>query len=1181
MADISYQRILDFLGRVLEGRLKVRRLEAVLGLALSLLGILLLAPAAVALQPLFGYAALLYLVLSVALLGGGIAWAFIRLRRRVGRESLALEIEGERPDLGSNLISSLQLFPRKGRLGADDPTSPELIDALVEETSAQVRNLRPETFISYEAPRGMGRLGGWLAAAAVACALLWPGLYPRAGFLLANAFDLMPSRITHVYLTASAGRVLPGSPVAFEVRTEGRRPGEVTLEFTPPGGGRNSAGRLPMEKAEEDRYRATWAGGESDVWVTAWAGRFRSVPVEVKVVQPPQVESVDVVLFPPEYTGLKPSRGEDGGHIRGYLGSSVQVRVRADRPLTEAVLAMADGWRVPLKQAPDGALEGVLLLSGPGSYQVRLKDTNGFANSAPSRYRIDIIQDAPPQVEVTEPGKDLTVEADEQVGVRFRASDDFGVRGVMLEVRAGNSPPRQVRVWGGEAPQKAVDGSHVFDMRTMGLRPGSVLTYRFIAEDTDTVSGPKKGFSASYTIRIRDREAAIAKLDEDLGKISSQILDLLGDFLERTGREEEEKEKKPAGKQQAQKGKEGGKEPQAKEGQRRREEARQARRPEESMTRKAERILEAVQRARTQLRPQNPRESLANMDLDALQRQLQDTLDRFLRPSEQPAAPRGETPEQRQRREEDLASRQEEATETLERLASMGEDIQRNVRMDRVGRSADSLFQRQQALERAMEKLRQDGSMSDEARRRLEQELAELQKEMSKLMQELAGLAQRMPAEFMNQRGMRNLPMQDMMKGFDRIRDMMRKGNMRGALEALRQMMGQMQRMRAALRGMQQQQMMAQRGGGPMRNQQNELSAIVEEQQAILGETVSVLDNAVDRLKKSASPRLKGLAEQLGRERKEEQSLAEKAGGVLCVQGKPRPAKPAAGPAAPQGEAEAKADEEKAKAIEQAGRARQQAMEEMDQLLQRGDWGGIYHRMSEWWAALRGPECDEDKTAVQRKEKWEEARKQIESLLQGAERGMSGEERGGMAGLRHRQEILRKRLSTFEERLRQFMQVFPFIDPAILRRIMEAGDAMKRAGTSLEKRSPSQAVPPEEEAIQRLAQGQNAMQQAMQQMAQRGNMGMGTPQGFGMYRSPGTGWWARNPEVQGAEDFRPQQREGEEGQLGTQFSEVLIPDRDQYRVPPQFREDVMEALKDGMPGGLRGEIEDYFDRLTK
>ena len=163
------------------------------------------------------------------------------------------------------------------------------------------------------------------------------------------------------------------------------------------------------------------------------------------------------------------------------------------------------------------------------------------------------------------------------------------------------------------------------------------------------------------------------------------------------------------------------------------------------------------------------------------------------------------------------------------------------------------------------------------------------------------------------------------------------------------------------------------------------------------------------------------------------------------------------------------------------------------------------------------------------------------------------------------------------------MQIYPFINPSILRRIAEAGEAMEEAGAALAKRSSSRAVPPEEEAIRKLAEGQNSMQQAMQQMAQRGSVGLGTPRGFSAL-GPGMGgnrpWWSRNPNFPQPRGSNDRGRE-EDGNLGTQFSEVLIPDREQYKVPAKYREEIMEAMKDGLPSGMRGEIEDYFDRLTK
>ena len=171
----------------------------------------------------------------------------------------------------------------------------------------------------------------------------------------------------------------------------------------------------------------------------------------------------------------------------------------------------------------------------------------------------------------------------------------------------------------------------------------------------------------------------------------------------------------------------------------------------------------------------------------------------------------------------------------------MSEEIQRNVRVDRAG-PYDGIddSQRQRAIEQALEKMRRMGG-DQEAINRVEKELEKLRTELGKLMQQMASLAQRMPAEFMNQRSMREMPMQDMMRAFERVREMMRQNNFQGALEQLRRLMSQLQRMRMALRGMQRQQMMSQRGGRPIRRQQSELAAIVEEQQAILGETVGVL----------------------------------------------------------------------------------------------------------------------------------------------------------------------------------------------------------------------------------------------------------------------------------------------------------------------------------------------------
>ncbi len=1140
----------------------MRRLEAALWVLLIVFVATLLAPAVVAVQPSFGYAAVVYLVVCILLLLAAAGVAVWLTWRTPSRERVALEIEAGLSELGSNLISSLQLFPRKGRFGPDDPTSPALIDALVSGTAEQVKSLEPRAFAPDSGPRRMGWIAGALGAAVLLLALFSPNLYPRTAYLLTHAVELMPSRITHLSLSASAAHVLRGMPVDFIVQAEGMRPEQVELEIHSLGteGSPASVDRLAMASVKDRRFRITWKGGSRDVRVVARTGRFASMPFDVRVVEAPQVTAIEVVAFPPEYTGLGPVRGQEGGSIRAYLGSSVLVRAKANKSVSEANLALADGWRLPLKMGEEGFLEGILLVGSAGSYQIRLKDIYGFANLAPPRYRIDILPDTLPEVEVLLPGKDVTVEVGEEVNVRFRAEDDFGVKVVTLEYRAGKGGARRLRLWGGEAPLKRVTGGHQFDLRALGLRPGATLSYRVLVEDTDTVSGPKRNASRTYRIKIRDREEVMAGLDQRLRKISEGLLDLLGDNLEKNVDlpEGPEKAEQKAGRRSGQPGK--------------------------SMRKKADGLLEEVRRARGMLRPQNPREALASVDLDALRDRLRDAMNRFLTPPKSPL--RGGEPSQREmkRREETLASRQEEATQAFERLASMGEDLLRNLRVDRAGRMTDSMLQRQQALMRELEKMRKSGA-DDETTRRIEKEMARLQREMGQLMRQLANLAQRLPSEFLNQRGLRDLPAQNMMKAFDQIRQMMQKGNMRGALERMRQLMNQMRRLRSALRGMMRRRMMTQRRGRPMQQRQGELAKIVQEQEAILTETINLRDSLVERMKKRNEKGLLKHSSGIMRLLEKEQGLSAcpPTQGELAALEKKRELEKSGGSGipAPGNQAAEPAPDPAEVLVAKKEMARINALEALREMAERGEWAKLHDQLPGLLKAM-GRETCAGKNDVAQNREWKTHRDSLGQMLRKEERRTPPPEQTALRGLQDRQDELGKRLSSFEAMIRRMMQIFPFIDPSILRRIVQAGKEMTDATASLGRVSAPGAVPHQEEAIRQLSQGQNAMQQAMQQMAQRGSLGMGTPRGWGFTRRGGPGWWQRNPNLPPQRDARrPGNNEEEDGRLGSQFSEVLIPGREQYRAPKEFREEVMEALKEGLPETLRGEIEDYFDRLTK
>jgi hypothetical protein len=98
------------------------------------------------------------------------------------------------------------------------------------------------------------------------------------------------------------------------------------------------------------------------------------------------------------------------------------------------------------------------------------------------------------------------------------------------------------------------------------------------------------------------------------------------------------------------------------------------------------------------------------------------------------------------------------------------------------------------------------------------------------------------------------------------------------------------------------------------------------------------------------------------------------------------------------------------------------------------------------------------------------------------------------------------------------------------------------------------------------------MQQAMQQMAQRGQMGqIPVPM---VLRRPG------DPFAFNQQPF-PDRSPRDQGRMGLNTKDFKIPGKEEYKAPKQFREEIMEALRRGGPSQFKGQIEQYFKNLTE
>ena len=165
-----------------------------------------------------------------------------------------------------------------------------------------------------------------------------------------------------------------------------------------------------------------------------------------------------------------------------------------------------------------------------------------------------------------------------------------------------------------------------------------------------------------------------------------------------------------------------------------------------------------------------------------------------------------------------------------------------------------------------------------------------------------------------------------------------------------------------------------------------------------------------------------------------------------------------------------------------------------------------------------------------------------------------------------RQQAVRERTEALKNRLDQLSPVHALSEPR------NYGSNIGGAGGRIYGRSPGRAERASGSAgytlLRKRLYGvyprvrQEAMQRAMQQMAQRGQMGQIQCQWCCVDR--------KSVCLESATVPRPLAQD--QGRMGTNTRDFKIPGKEEYKVPKQFREEIMEALKRGGPSQFKGQI---------
>lgn len=258
----------------------------------------------------------------------------------------------------------------------------------------------------------------------------------------------------------------------------------------------------------------------------------------------PLVGEIDLILNYPAYTG----RTMDyqvfvAGHVKAMVGTEVRVKTYSLIPNLqrfELVLKEegAENERVIPVASENGLLSAKFIATANGSYRFRAYTEDGGLIEDAAERQISLTPDELPRIEVTLPQEEeVEVSPQDVVRIEFFVTDDFGIETVYrTEILAGTDPD--------EAKQEVFDlpslstnprqVEHGFDLdlKPLDLRPKDVVVVTLYATDNNTLTGPGVGESRQIVLRVASPEDRHMRLLEEQTQIVDAMINLLADYLE-------------------------------------------------------------------------------------------------------------------------------------------------------------------------------------------------------------------------------------------------------------------------------------------------------------------------------------------------------------------------------------------------------------------------------------------------------------------------------------------------------------------------------------------------------------------------------------------------------------------------------------------------------------------------
>ncbi len=901
----------------------------------------------------------------------------------------------------------------------------------------------------------------------------------------------------------------------------------------------------------------------------------------------------------PLYTGLEPKTiAGTSGDIKALKGSEVTITAACSQSLISANIIVNEISVIPLKVEKEKVLKGALTLLEGGEYVFEVTPSGNKKTIDPVRHKIIIEEDLNPEITITYPKKDLEVNEKDTVTLMYNARDDFGLGAIALVAELKDRKERKtLDTIGGKELRHS--GSYKWSLSEVELSPGEKLPYYLEVTDNDTISGPKVARSEMQYLYVHSagkRHRELIELQETLLK---EMVQLLGDDLVKRISDNYEK-------------------------------------PMDNLLIAQEAINDRTDHALNlfaEILDGMREDSLANYSIYFALENMRDRIREASlkkRVNIRHLLTEGTKILLDKIALDTLQSYQDEEITELENDVLFLDELIRKQRLEEVFNAGKELTNSQNSLSKLLDELKK--GYQPQAMEKALKELKAIEELTHQLLEKISQMSKEIPDEFLNEDALKGIEREDVASNLKKMQDALSKGNLESALQAaqrllasLQQMMGMMQDAATQYADSAYSKMLKEIDKlteqiGELEKQERELAGNTDELKKNVQERMyGKMDEMLKEFFKTQQEHLKGIQEDmnatkdtLSKDPNLKDLFAKSHGGEREGEFYDR-----FGEMPYPRDDFWRGEEDESRFVRKRdpfyrnflslSRRLPKTEEKLSQLGEMLEGWDIKESLNlakdtlktlkDWNANMQKgmkrtkPEKEptekeptEKRFEVKEPSETEPTKKvpqeqdvmdkmasaetlnqqivnDLESLMgdydAGLQKSLTDGEKGIIDEFAGKQGDIQAETDSVREKLDKLSKHSPIVGKQTSDNLEEASSSMGGAKNELNKQNVLKGLLGEREALYQLAEAKKGMQDAKERL-QKGMMGGGMP-------FPMLGFRGRM----------------DEGQMGTSTEKVEIPSEEAYKVPKEFRQDIIDAMKEGLPEKYKKLNKDYYKRLVE